>query len=269
MKRTCKQCGKEFVISGSEINFYKSKNLSIPKRCKECRDSNKGKNNKSDKKSENNNITNTNTNINNGKPQTNQKNDTSQKVEQIITTVSEKSGIKLPKWLIGGAVVVIGVVGGALGLSGMGNDPNDTSSQSVSVTTVAEQTTTYEETKAEETKTEEITEKETEKASVTEVTEKPEADYDSQTAYEFRNSDLLISHYEKHGIGMGFASAEEYEDAASDVVNSEDALYKTEKEDGDHVYYIEETNEIVVVSVDGYIRTYFNPDDGIEYFERQ
>ena len=41
MKRTCKQCGKEFIITQSEINFYKSKNLSIPKRCKECRQSNK------------------------------------------------------------------------------------------------------------------------------------------------------------------------------------------------------------------------------------
>ncbi len=41
MKRTCKQCGKEFVITQSEIHFYKSKNLSIPKRCKECRQSNK------------------------------------------------------------------------------------------------------------------------------------------------------------------------------------------------------------------------------------
>ena len=41
MKRTCKQCGKEFELSQSEIQFYKSKNLNIPKRCKECREKNK------------------------------------------------------------------------------------------------------------------------------------------------------------------------------------------------------------------------------------
>ena len=41
MKRTCKQCGKEFILTQSEIDFYKSKNLSLPKRCKECREQNK------------------------------------------------------------------------------------------------------------------------------------------------------------------------------------------------------------------------------------
>lgn len=46
-------------------------------------------------------------------------------------------------------------------------------------------------------------------------------------------------------------------------------LYKTEKEDGDDVYYKEDTNEFVVVSTDGYIRTYFNPDSGKKYFDRQ
>ncbi len=89
------------------------------------------------------------------------------------------------------------------------------------------------------------------------------------TAYYFRNQSNLDSHYEKHGIEMGFASAEEYEAAASDVVNSPDALHKTEKEDGDDVYYIEATNEFVVVSTDGYIRTYFYPNAGKSYYDRQ
>ena len=44
---------------------------------------------------------------------------------------------------------------------------------------------------------------------------------------------------------------------------------KTEAEDGDDVYYIESTNEFVVVSADGYIRTYFKPDSGIRYYNRQ
>lgn len=87
--------------------------------------------------------------------------------------------------------------------------------------------------------------------------------------YTFRNDGLLESHYEKHGEEMGFDSPEEYEAAANKVIDDEEVLHKIEAEDGDDVYYLEETNEFVVVSKDGYIRTYFYPNDGIEYFNRQ
>ena len=102
----------------------------------------------------------------------------------------------------------------------------------------------------------------TEKAAIVESVE----DY---VEYYFRNEDLLEQHYKKHGMEMGFESMEAYEEAAGAVVYHPDVLVKTEKEDGDHVYYIEESNEFVVISQDGYIRTYFNPSDGIEYFNRQ
>lgn len=85
----------------------------------------------------------------------------------------------------------------------------------------------------------------------------------------FRNDYLLDQHYDKHGIEMGFDSAEEYELAAYKVIINPDALHKIEAEDGDDVYYVEETNEFVVVSQDGYIRTYFNPNAGIDYYNRQ
>ena len=87
--------------------------------------------------------------------------------------------------------------------------------------------------------------------------------------YRFRSSKHLSDHYEKHGIDMGFDSAEEYERAAAAVVQNPDALHKTEAEDGDDVYYLEATNEFVIVSRDGYIRTYFKPDSGIRYYNRQ
>lgn len=90
-----------------------------------------------------------------------------------------------------------------------------------------------------------------------------------RTEYKFRNKNLLDQHYEKHGKDMGFASAEEYEKAAAAVPNNPNVLHKTEKEDGDDVYYVESTNEFVVVSTDGYIRTYFNPDRGIDYYNKQ
>ena len=41
LTRTCIQCNKEFNMTESEIRFYKSKRLSLPKRCKDCRDANK------------------------------------------------------------------------------------------------------------------------------------------------------------------------------------------------------------------------------------
>ncbi len=41
--RKCVQCGKIFTLNDSEIDFYNSKNLDLPKRCKTCREINKGK----------------------------------------------------------------------------------------------------------------------------------------------------------------------------------------------------------------------------------
>ena len=91
----------------------------------------------------------------------------------------------------------------------------------------------------------------------------------TEEEYTFRNNNRRDEHYEKHGKYMGFDDAEEYEEAASDVVNNPESLHKTEKEDGDDVYYLKDSNEFVIVSPDGYIRTYFNPDDGIAYYNRQ
>ena len=99
-----------------------------------------------------------------------------------------------------------------------------------------------------------------------EATETAKAD---AVEYRFRNQKYLNQHYEKHGKDMGFASAEEYEKAASDVINNPSALHKIEKEDGDDVFYVEATNEFVVLASDGYIRTYFLPDAGLAYFNRQ
>ncbi len=119
--------------------------------------------------------------------------------------------------------------------------------------------------------TESKTEAKTEASALEVVTEsKTEATTEDATEeYTFKNNYRLEDHFEKHGKEMGFKDAESYEDAASDVVNNPEALHKTEKEDGDDIYYVEKTNEFVVVSPDGYIRTYFNPDDGINYYNRQ
>ena len=65
------------------------------------------------------------------------------------------------------------------------------------------------------------------------------------------------------------SDASAYEKTASDVITNPKALFKTEAEDGDYVYYVEETNEFVVLSLDGFIRTYFLPSSGKKYFDRQ
>ena len=85
----------------------------------------------------------------------------------------------------------------------------------------------------------------------------------------FRTKEQLRSHYKKHGIEMGYGSAEAYQGGANAVVNNPEALHKLEAEDGDDVYYLESTNELVIVSIEGYIRTYFSPSSGKSYFDRQ
>ena len=60
-----------------------------------------------------------------------------------------------------------------------------------------------------------------------------------------------------------------YEAAANAVIANPEVLHKYESEDGDDVYYLADTNEFVVVSVDGYLRTYFEPSAGMAYYERQ
>lgn len=123
--------------------------------------------------------------------------------------------------------------------------------------------------------TEIITEPETE--AITEIfSEEAQeifTDENNYVEYHFRNEKLLNQHFEKHGSefesDFGYQTAEEYEKGASDVINNPEALFKTEAEDGDGVYYIEASNEFVILSTDGYIRTYFRPSGRIDYFNRQ
>jgi pyocin large subunit-like protein len=105
-------------------------------------------------------------------------------------------------------------------------------------------------------------------ASEATTTDNSSSEYSSSyTPLTFRNDKLLNSHYEKHGIEMGYNSASDYVAAANAVIYNPDSLHKLEAEDGDDVYFLESTNEFVVVSTDGYIRTYYYAD--IDYFNRQ
>ena len=85
--------------------------------------------------------------------------------------------------------------------------------------------------------------------------------------YDFRKPKHLTEHYKKHGKEMGFKTESAYLDGANAVINNPTALHKLEAEDQDHVYFIESTGEIVFLSQDGYIRTYFISDK--DYYDRQ
>ena len=97
----------------------------------------------------------------------------------------------------------------------------------------------------------------------------PSATEPAELQYEFRSEKQLNDHFDKHGGEFDYASAEEYLAGANRVISDPEALHKTEAEDGDYVYYLEDSNEFVILSVDGYIRTYFKPSAGIDYYNRQ
>lgn len=89
----------------------------------------------------------------------------------------------------------------------------------------------------------------------------------SSVTYKFRKAQYLTEHFEKHGAEFSYTTEEEYLAGANRVIQNPEALHKLEAEDGDDVYFVESTNEFVVVSTDGYIRTYFIAN--IDYYNRQ
>ena len=93
------------------------------------------------------------------------------------------------------------------------------------------------------------------------------SDYAEKVHYDFRRPKNLTEHFEKHGEEMGIKSESDYLERANAVINNPASLHKHEAEDGDDVYFLESTGEIVFLSQDGYIRTYFISDK--DYYDRQ
>ncbi len=85
----------------------------------------------------------------------------------------------------------------------------------------------------------------------------------------FRTPEKLIKHFEEHKKATKCDTAEEYLIKANAVIQNPKVKVKVETDEGDNdkVYYLSQTGEIVFVSEDGFIRTYYIADD--EYFERQ
>lgn len=197
IKRNCKQCGKEFTLSDSEIKFFNEKNLELPKRCSECRKENKNNN----KECSTNNIKSENTT-------TSYKNDNKKKTFKSI--------------IAAGLVLVVLLLGKLFNI--------DINWQDIEKNFGSEKAT---------------------------------------VSLQFRNETMWEDHFKKHGNEFNYKNKEEYLKGANEVINSTSSKHKTEAEDGDSIYYNESKNEIVFVSKDGYIRTYFKPSDGINYYNRQ
>lgn len=183
-------------------------------------------------------------------------------------------GVVIAVLSIAFVVFVILYLTGRVGdISGFTSEPPESISESTAAVVNAPIASQSAVVSTEASTTVESSERASEISSITSSTSAPEVISSEpsiqQTSYKFRSKKLLDQHYEKHGREMGFASAEEYEKAAAAVPNHPDVLHKIEEEDGDDVYYVEATNEFVIVSTDGYIRTYFNPDRGIDYYNKQ
>ncbi len=261
IKKECKQCGKQFTISDSEISFYKSKKLNIPKRCKECRKSNK-KGNVSHKLTDIDDRLEDIVNIIN-KPSVSE--------NKINTTEKRKTGVPRIISCFAAIALIICVAAVSL-LSGNDESTDEETVVENAKTTVGNVQTGNGYTQNNDSDDEALVILTSDTQPNFAFTEIPGGnDYDDRDAvvFEFKNENLLESHFQKHGKDMGFESAEEYEQAACNVINSTDALHKKEAEDGDDVYYIEKTNDFVIVSTDGYIRTYFRPDSGKKYYDKQ
>ncbi len=276
MKRVCKQCGTSFELSDSEIAFYKSKNLNLPKRCKECRQANKQDHAVQEKLDWN--------NVQKQSHDLPARNDHKVGIwvyALIAASILLLFGlIRISNWYFSSnsarpPVTVENRNAGAEEEAGNGKaGMEEAAGNEKSGTDILAENDGIEEQPQDETAAaEEMTPEKADSieaaASLQEASEAIQGEADAGSQYTFRNAKLLNEHFEKHGKEMGFSSAEEYLAAANAVVNNASALHKTEKEDGDDVYYLEATNEFVIVSTDGFIRTYFYPNAGIDYYNRQ
>lgn len=223
MKKICSQCGKEFELSEGEISFFKNKGLSLPNRCKSCREQNRQNGSKSESAS-----------------------------QPYKATAAVSFWQKKPLWFCLIALILIVFAAVYFGGSNIGDTTSESPISSSDIVPDKPADTTSGGSALSSETSEDIT---------SEI--KPAAQYS------FRNETYLTQHFQKHGGEFDYKTAEEYLAGANRVINDPDSLTKTEKEDGDFVFYLESTNEFVILSTDGYIRTYFRPDDGINYFNRQ
>ena len=177
MKRNCVDCGKEFTLTEGEIKFYKSKGFELPKRCKECRDKKNVSKGKSVSKGYR------------GKNRPLTKRD-------LKTIISVVAGV---------LIIFAGFFGFDSFQSGSGSEENE-----AVYTTLTDPTDTATPEVTADTEATEATEEQTTQPAETAEQPALTTREEKYLEYHFRNNDRLQEHFEKHGMEMGFATAEDY-----------------------------------------------------------
>ncbi len=87
----------------------------------------------------------------------------------------------------------------------------------------------------------------------------------------FRDRSLLAEHYQKHGAEFGRISIEEYLRAAQALRDAPAGgpILESVRADGVVTRYDRASGDFLAFDRDGIIRTFFRPNDGQAYYQRQ
>lgn len=288
MKKICKQCGKEFELPESEISFYKSKGLELPKRCKSCREKNKGYSDPTGQQQKSGTPSSGTGGASWSNNNNQNRNDKSYVVVAAVAVLFVllvffvKNKLTLPTentWIseqtaLSNTQSVPETIKETSVAAAQGDTSGEThqTKSADDKEAIKEQPAQEPEKKAEEPPQEQPQPDtpQNETVPVTAIETELDAAPETQTqtvTFQFRKPQYLTEHFQKHGAEFPYATEEDYLLGANYVIQNPNALHKLEAEDGDDVYYVESTREFVIVSTDGYIRTYFLTD--IDYFNRQ
>ena len=87
----------------------------------------------------------------------------------------------------------------------------------------------------------------------------------------FRTRHLLDEHFAKHGADFGSVTQDEYLKMAQQLRDARPGKFilESKRKTGGGAKFDTRNNAFVAFDEDGTIRTFFVPNDGVRYFERQ
>ena len=94
---------------------------------------------------------------------------------------------------------------------------------------------------------------------------------DGKIEVRFETPEKMHKHYDKHIDKYGNISISEYIALANELVNAKDTddIERIVRSDESTAIYRFSTNDFLVITKDGYIRTFFKPDDGEAYWREE
>lgn len=94
---------------------------------------------------------------------------------------------------------------------------------------------------------------------------------DGKIEVKFETPEKMQKHYDKHIDKYGNISISEYIALANELVNAKDTddIERIVRSDESTAIYRFSTNDFLVITKDGYIRTFFKPDDGEAYWREE